>query len=49
MTWYIGMEADGPMFDWQDRSGFYADEKTPLPFGVWTPSPSITVALPSLI
>ncbi len=41
MTWYMGFW-DGPMFKWQDRSGYYADEETPLPFSLWFPGPKVT-------
>lgn len=41
MTWYMGFW-HGPMFEWQDKSGYYGDEKTPLPFSLWAASPKVT-------
>ena len=50
MVWYLGVWAEGPIFEWQDKSGSYADPDTPLPFSRWLPGPKVedTANIPTL-
>lgn len=41
MAWLMLIWEEQPMFEWQDKSGAYADRETPMPFSMLTPSPKV--------
>lgn len=44
MAWFMTIREGGepPWFEWEDKSGFRADEKTPLPFSKWSASAKVS-------
>ncbi len=42
MAWFMKIDVGNALFEYEDKSGYAGDQKTPLPFHHWNPGPKIT-------